>query len=152
MCRAGRQRHGHTFCWARTTMLPAGSRQLGHTFCWKSLIRCLALRGDRIAAPVRSLMGNTVQTTASSASDRGFCQAIFGPQSEGELFCELVVDVLVTIFCWCSLIMWLPLRDDRIAAPVRVPMEKTVQTTASSSSDRGSCEVLFPSYGERGQG
>ena len=26
------------------------------------------------------------------------------------------------IFCWCSLIVWLPLHDDRIAAPVRVPM------------------------------
>ena len=56
------------------------------------------------------------------------------------------------IFCWCSLIMWLPLHDDRIAAPVRVPMGKTVQTTASSASDRGSCELLFPSCGERGQG
>ena len=29
---------------------------------------------------------------------------------------------------------------------------KTVQATASSSSDRGSCEVLFPSHCERGQG
>ena len=46
--------------------------------------------------------------------------------------------------------MWLPLRDDRIAAPVRVPMGKTVQRTASSASDRGSCEVLFWSHGERG--
>ena len=27
-------------------------------------------------------------------------------------------------------------------------MEKTVQTIASSASDRGSCEVFFPSYGE----
>ena len=56
------------------------------------------------------------------------------------------------IFCWCCLIMWQPLHDDRIAAPVREPMKKTVQTTASSASDRGSCEVLLPSYGERGQG
>ena len=52
------------------------------------------------------------------------------------------------IFCWCSLIMWQPLHDDRIAASVRVPMKMKVQTTASSASDRGSCEVLFPSYGE----
>ena len=31
-------------------------------------------------------------------------------------------------------------------------MGKTVETTASSVSDRGSCEVLFSSHGERGQG
>ena len=52
--------------------------------------------------------------------------------------CELVVDVLV---------MWLPLHDDRIAAPVRVPMGKTVQRTASS--DRGSCQAFF--FEGRGQ-
>ena len=51
-------------------------------------------------------------------------------------------------FCWYSLILWLPLHDDRIAAPFRVPMGKTVQTIASSASDRGIGEVLFPSYGE----
>ena len=46
--------------------------------------------------------------------------------------------------------MWLPLHDDRFAAPVRVPMGKAVQRTASSASDRGSCEAFFPITG-RGQ-
>ena len=46
-------------------------------------------------------------------------------------------------FCWYSLILWLPLHDDRIAAPFRVPMGKTVQTTTSSAFDRDSCHGFF---------
>ena len=64
-------------------MCRAGSRRHGHTFCWCSLIRCLPLRDDRIAAPVRALMGKAVQITASSASDRGSCRAFFQSQGEG---------------------------------------------------------------------
>ena len=60
--------------------------------------------------------------------------SFFSITGRGQQCAELVVD---------SLVMWLPLRDDRIAAPVRTLMGKAVQRTASSASDRGSCQAFF---------
>ena len=121
---------------ARATMCRAGVRRLGHTFCWCSLILSLPLRDDRIAASVRSLMGRRcrqqpvlhlidvhvklfLEHSARATMGRAGCRH----------HCH--------IFCWCSLTWSLPLFYDRIAAPDRAWMERTVQTTASSSSDRG---------------
>ena len=89
------------------------------------------------------MMENTVQTTASIAIARGIGAAFFSITERKQQCCELVVDVLV---------MLLPLHDDRIAAPVRVPMEKTLQTIASSASDRGSCGCCFRHMTKLGQG
>ena len=56
------------------------------------------LHDDRFAAPVRALMEKTVQTTASSAADRGHCQPLLRHSASVTKSFHLMPNVTVTSF------------------------------------------------------
>ena len=101
------------------------------------------LHDDRFAAPVRALMGKTVQTTASSVADRGHCKSLLHSDASVTKSSHLMPNVTVTSFVGTNVFLSRPLHDDRFAAPVRELMGKTVQTTSSSAADRGLCQPFL---------
>ena len=90
------------------------------------LTRSRHLRDDRFVAPGRTLMEKTVQTTVSSAADRGHCQPLLHRNASVTKSCHLISRRDGHIFCCCRWSLSRPLQDDRFAAPGRALMEKTV--------------------------
>ena len=66
-----------------------------------------------------SIDGEMSEATASSAFDRGFMSGVVFDYRARATMLSAGGRQRGHTFCWCSLILWQPLHDDRIAAPVR---------------------------------
>ena len=70
----------------------------GHIFCWYRWFLSRPLHDDRFAVPVRALSEKTVQTTASSAADRGHNQPLLHRSASVTKSCHRMPNVTVTSF------------------------------------------------------